>query len=252
MSEPQGPSGPQHHPYNGAPPGQPYAAPYLAAPPRQDGSPTYGHSPGHSPGRPPRKVLPRWGVLTLGVGGGLAAMGFVPVMIYAFITMGSSSEAGSGAEPTASPPVEQSPDDFEDQVPELEVPDTEVPGAEELPEGTSEEQAELVDVTAAHGGLAGDTVDPDAVYTAVDLEVENGSSEPYSLDLLYLEVVLDDGSSALALHETRDADIDLISDEDIPPGESISGQVAVPGEVQPVQVEINPLFGDGTIVVDVE
>ncbi|KOX17757.1 hypothetical protein ADL05_08770 [Nocardiopsis sp. NRRL B-16309] len=167
----------------------------------------------------------------IGVGGGCLVILVVLVVVGFLIARGASS-----SDPSSPPAAESS-----TQAEEAEE------GVEEDTEEPVEEEPEVTDsgvtMTASDAGTTGDVLDEEAVYTAIDVTIENGSDEDIEVNPLYITATLADGSSVNEWGETLFADIDQIEVVTLAPGDSVSGQIALVGEVDVVQVELQPLYG---------
>ena len=271
MSYPNDPSGPQP-PYGGQPPygppggqppygdptggQQPYGAPGGQPPygppggqppygPPGDqppyGDPTGGQQPYDPygvPGAPPQKQGMSTGAkVGIGVGVGCLALIVIAVVIFVVIALAVGDDTDTAA-PSSSPTSSR----------------TTEPG------GTTEEPAEEpveapagdgVTVTAAHAGTVSGTLDPSETYTALDVTFVNNSDEPFSINPLYFSYILEDGTEVIDWELF--ADITQFEAGDLAPGEQVSGQVAIAGEVTVAEVHYDPYFGlEDPIVVPVQ
>ncbi|OLT24200.1 hypothetical protein BJF83_06840 [Nocardiopsis sp. CNR-923] len=250
MSHPHHQSGPQqpHDPRDhGSAPGEPrfgarYGDAHHGGPrygdPRQ-GAPYYGE-PGYAPpppgdplyGPPPRQGMSTGGKVALAIGGSAGLI----VIVVLVIAIAANLFYGGSVSPEA--PVAQ-------------------PSAgEEAPAASApaEEPAAVqgVTMTATDAGTTGDALDGSAVYTVVDVEIVNDSSESIEVNPIYFTMTLSDGSAVNDWADTLFADIEPITAGSIAPGGSTSGQIAVVGEVEIVQVELGDLIGEREpIVADV-
>jgi hypothetical protein len=161
----------------------------------------------------------------IGVGGGCLVI--VVVIVIIGVLIGRS--AAGDPEPSTPPPATQS------------EQDTEAPAEEEPAEEPAADTG--VTMTASNAGTVGDILDEEAVYTAVDVTIENGSDEDIEVNPLYITATLADGTSVNDWGEVLFADIEQIQSGTLAPGDSVSGQIAVVGEVEVVQVELQPVFG---------
>ncbi|RKS07630.1 uncharacterized protein DUF4352 [Nocardiopsis sp. Huas11] len=161
----------------------------------------------------------------VGVGGGCLVILLVIVVIGFLIGRGASGDSDTVTPPPAA----------ETSAPEEEA---EVP-AEEEPEAADTG----VTMTASYAGTAGDVLDEEAVYTVIDVTIENGSDEDVEVNPLYITATLADGSSVNDWGEVLFADIEQIESGTLAPGDSASGQIALVGEVEVTQVELQPVFG---------
>lgn len=249
MSSPQNPSGPQEPPYGqsgGQPPygqpdpnfGPPGGRPNFGPPPGQN---PYG-PPGGDPNGPPYGAPPRQGMSTgakvgIGVGGGCLVILVVIVVIGFLIGWGASSGSDTVTPPPAAEPSAS---------------------AEEEAEAPTEEEAEPetadsgVTMTASNAGTAGDVLDAEAVYTVIDVTIENGSDEGVDVNPLYINAILADGSSVNDWGDALFADIDQIESGTLAPGDSTSGQIALVGEVEVTQVELQTVLGSNEPVAVAE
>ncbi|NYJ34342.1 DUF4352 domain-containing protein [Nocardiopsis aegyptia] len=159
----------------------------------------------------------------IGVGGGCLVVLVVLVVVGFLIGRGASSP-----EPSAPPPAAES---------SAPAEETEEP-VEEEPEAADSG----VTMTASDAGTTGDVLDPEAVYTVVDVTIENGSEENVEVNPLYISATLADGSSVNDWGEALFADIDQIESGTLAPGDSASGQIALVGEVDVVQVELQSVL----------
>ncbi|WP_304453400.1 DUF4352 domain-containing protein [Nocardiopsis sp. YSL2] len=223
-----GPPGGQtpYGPPGGQPPyGPPGGDPYYGAP---------GGDPHGSPyGAPPEQGMSTGAKVGLGVGGGCLVI--LVVLVVAGFLIGRSALS---PEPSAPPSAAE---------PSAPQEGTDAP-AEEEPEAADSGVA----MTASNAGTTGDTLDPEAVYTVIDVTIENGSDEGVEVNPLYITATLDDGSSVNDWGETLFADIELIESGTLAPGDTVSGQIALVGEVDVTQVELQPVFGSNDPVAVAE
>lgn len=275
MSYPQYPSGPQQPPYGGPPGGQPPydptggQPPYGGAPGGQPpygmppgtpgdqppygqppydptgGQPSYGMPPGppggqppYGPpgdqppyGQPPYGPPPKKGMSTgakvgIGIGGclGLLAIMIVVIAIVVSLSSGGDTETTS---PTPSSSEEESAQESGDEAEEEDVA-----------------EQEGVVMTATSAGTAGDVLD-DTVYTVLDVEITNNTDEALNINPLYFTAVLDDGTEKNDWGEALFADIQQFEVQQLQPGSTASGQVAVVGEVVVDEIWYDPSFGMG-------
>ncbi|CAL9452667.1 hypothetical protein SUDANB121_02489 [Nocardiopsis dassonvillei] len=239
MSYPNDPSGPQ--PPYGGPPGQPPYGPTGGQPSYgpPGGQPPYGDSTGGyqsygAPGgQPPydpygatgapqqKKGMSTGAKVGIGVGAGCLGLIVIVVVIIVVIAMASGGDDTSvSSAPTSS------------QTTEPGTPDEEAP---------AEAPAEGVGLTATSAGTVGGTLDPNEVYTVLDVTFVNNSGEPLPLNPLYFTYILDDGTEVVDWELF--ADIPMMEATDLAPGEQFTGQVAVAGEVTVAEVHYDPYFG---------
>ncbi|WP_159941506.1 MULTISPECIES: DUF4352 domain-containing protein [unclassified Nocardiopsis] len=265
MSNPQYPSGPQQPPYGGQPPygdptgGQPsygdptggqspYGAPPGGQPPYGDptgGQPPYGNPPGGQPpygmppgppggefpygpppgGQPPKQGMSTGAKVGIGVGAGCLGIIVILVIVIVFAIFASGGEDTPSSAPN--PSVTQEEEPAEDTAPAEEEPAADGRG---------------VSITATPAGTAGDVID-DTVYTVLDVEIVNNGDQDLDINPLYFSTVLDDGTERSDWAEALFADIEPFEVGTLPPGSSVSGQIAVEGEVTIVEVRYDPTFG---------
>ncbi|MFL1430554.1 MULTISPECIES: DUF4352 domain-containing protein [unclassified Nocardiopsis] len=252
MSYPNDPSGPQppYGPTGGQPPygppggqppygptgGQPSYGPPGGQPPYGDpaGGP-YGQQPydPYGAGAPPQKKGMSTGAkVGIGVGAGCLGLIVIVVVIIVIIAMASGGDGGgtSSSSPTSSQTTEPG------------------AGTEDAP---VEAPADGVGMTVTNAGTVGGTLDPAETYTALDVTFVNNSNEPFSVNPFYFSFILDDGTEVVDWELF--ADIDQFEAGDLAPGDQVSGQVAVAGEVTVVEVHYDPYFGmEDPIVVPVQ
>ncbi|WP_306369773.1 hypothetical protein, partial [Nocardiopsis sp. CC223A] len=237
-----GPSGP-YTPARPFPPQgpTPQGAPYGPSQPQPYGAPTAPYNPYSAPGAPQRKQGMSTGAkVGIGVGGGILGLMVIMVVAVVLIAMSAGDEGGgtSSASPTAS---------------QTTYPDAPTDTPTDAPtEALAEPPAEGgVTVTATHAGTVNGTLDPAETYTALDVTFVNDSGEPFSVNPLYFTFILDDGTEVVDWELF--ADITQFEAADLAPGEQVSGQVAIAGEVTVAEVHYDPSFGmEEPIVVPVQ
>ncbi|MGW9350449.1 DUF4352 domain-containing protein [Nocardiopsis flavescens] len=194
------------------------------------GPPTGGYHPPPGGGQypPPGGQPPKQGMSTgakvglFGCGGCLVlvALGFVLLLVLgAFAASGDSGTP----EPAAPAPSEE---------------------ASAAQEDAPAEEAGGITMTATHAGTAGDIVD-DTVYTVIDIEIVNDGDADLDVNPMYFTVTLEDGTAASEWGDTLFADIDALDAVTLRPGERVSGQIAVVGEVDVASVRMEELMGLG-------
>ncbi|MFC9087216.1 DUF4352 domain-containing protein [Nocardiopsis dassonvillei] len=201
----------------GPPPGQP---PYGGMPPGGPGDP-YGPPPG---GQPPKKGMSTGAKVGLGIGGGCLGLVLIVVIVIVIIASMAGGDDSTSTS-TSSAPTQQE-------------------GTQEPEGGSAEEPAneQGVTLTATAAGTAGDTID-DTVYTVLDVELTNNGDEPLDINPLYFTTVLSDGTERTDWADAIFADIQHIEVGTLAPGSSVSGQIAVVGEVVVTEVRYDPSFG---------
>ncbi|MEV2278557.1 hypothetical protein AB0I72_23525 [Nocardiopsis sp. NPDC049922] len=139
--------------------------------------------------------------------------------------VGGDEDTTVASEPSASAPAD-------------EGQEQETAAEEEAAEETSG-----VTMTATAAGTVGDVID-DTVYTAIDIEIVNDSDESIEVNPIYFTVELADGTVVSDWADAAFADLDNPLDTvTVQPGQRASGQIAVVGEVTPVEVTMEELFG---------
>ncbi|MFI6577607.1 DUF4352 domain-containing protein [Nocardiopsis sp. NPDC050513] len=260
MSHPQYPSGPQqpHGPHDhesapgeprfGPPPGDQYGAPHYGDPhqagqqygepgyaPPPQGDPLYGHQQGGPQyGPPPKQGMSTGGKVALAIGGSVGLI----VIVVLVVAIAANLADGGAADPAA--PVAQP--SAQEEAPAEQEPAPDQPAEEPA-------SAQGVTMTATDAGTTGDALDESAVYTVVDIEIVNDSDESIEVNPIYFTMTLSDGSSVNDWADTLFADIEPIMAGSLAPGDSTSGQIAVVGEVEIVQVELGDLIGEREPVV---
>ncbi|MBB6121049.1 DUF4352 domain-containing protein [Nocardiopsis algeriensis] len=252
MAYPNDPSGPQppyggpsggQPPYGNPPGGQPpYGAPSPYGNP-PGGQPPYGNPPGGQPpygaggyeaypgayGPPPGGQPPKQGMSTgtkVGIGiGGCFGLVLVVLLVFGIIALASGGDETDTASQSSG----------------------ETGAAEEGAGGGGGAEAPAaegeVSMTATRAGTTGDVLEPDSVYTVVDVTITNNSDEALDMNPLYFTVVLDDGTETNDWGASLFADMTHFETGSLAPGDSVSGQVAAVGEVVVTEVRYDPSFG---------
>ncbi|MEC3894839.1 DUF4352 domain-containing protein [Nocardiopsis sp. LDBS1602] len=234
MAHPGDPQGPHGHepPYGGQPPHgsqPPYGpqSPYGQGPDPYGQGPPYGTPPPYGQQPPPPKAGMSTGA-KVGIGCAAAVVLLVLLLIGGLVATLVTEDSSSPRPETSS------------AAPEPEEPEETDPVTEET-EAASEED-DIV-MTASLAGNVENSID-DAVFTVVDVTVENNGDESIDINPIYFQAILADGTSANDWGEALFADIDHFSVGSLPPGGSVEGQISVSGaDVDIVEVELGGFFG---------
>ncbi|WP_017573079.1 DUF4352 domain-containing protein [Nocardiopsis halotolerans] len=161
----------------------------------------------------------------IGVGGGcLLLVVIVVVAIVIIASMAGGDDGVAGTIPPSSPTQQEE--------------DTQ--GGTDAPADDPAAEQQGVSMTATAAGTTGDTID-DTVYTVVDVEITNNGQEPLDINPMFFTRVLDDGTEITEwamFADTQQFEVGTLA-----PGSSVSGQVAVEGEVTITEIRYDPSFG---------